>query len=1020
MTIIVPLCGYIRGKSVSLPYIMCTRMRNRIIEIAVALAAFVGSSMMSTPVTAQVVELHDNMERIEDMLFRGRWSDALLDLDNFVDELDSTRNHFEQEWADYQRVRCAIGLGDKDAESMMIDYIDKYPASPYTNAMRYLLGTFYADRRQPEKAREVLEQVNYNALDKQQKARYDIRMGYILFMENRHDEALACFERISNRSLYRPHAQYFISYLDYIEGRNQEAREGFASLRSHDSYRRLIPFYMMQIDYREGKYKNVISGGEKLLETVSLDVRDDLVRIIAESYFVMEDYAQALRYIGEYPAEKYGRQEHYIRGYSLYRLGRYNDAVEPLKRVCGAADKLTQNASYHLGDCYLRSGDKSHAADAFAMASGEGFDDNIAREALLNYGRLKYELGGGRFNEAVNILNDYLSRYPGSEHETEVKQMLIASYYNSKNYIAAYVALSEFSNPDRELRAAHQKVALFCAVEAVKLGYLDKAEELLDVAAEIGLTPKYNALTLYWQGEVAAAKGEMRRAGQYYEAYLRRAPKSEAEYAFANYGMGYVAFSEGDMAKAAKSFDIFSRSYNSRDSYLYDALSRLGDAHYAMRDFKQARKAYNVVAKATSVERNYADYQLAIMDGIEGRTTSKIERLTAIVGRNDSDYTDDAWYELGHTYITSERFAEGAESLQQFVDENPSSPYYITALSELGLAYYNLERPSDARRCYEEVVAYDPLSSAAMEAMRGIREIYVAEGNVDAYFNYAERSGVQSDMGVAVRDSLTFAVARTAFLEGNYDSAREKLDSYLQNFESGFNRSEALFYLIDCRIQAGENGAAIEAMEELLGHGSTQYRERVLKVMAPMACDEGDYRRSAEAYRLLCGEATDAAVRRDASEGYVDAALLSEDNTVVEPMCDYIVAMADATPWAKRQAKLHKARILVSRGISGEAAELYADLATDRTTEEGAEAYYHLLAAKYDEGDYASVEQMVYDMGECGSMYWQAKAFLLLGDILVKRDNIFQARATYQSIVDGYSLKSDGIVEEARKRIAEL
>jgi TolA-binding protein len=53
-------------------------------------------------------------------------------------------------------------------------------------------------------------------------------------------------------------------------------------------------------------------------------------------------------------------------------------------------------------------------------------------------------------------------------------------------------------------------------------------------------------------------------------------------------------------------------------------------------------------------------------------------------------------------------------------------------------------------------------------------------------------------------------------------------------------------------------------------------------------------------------------------------------------------------------------------------------------------------------------------------MYWQAKVYLLLGDILVKQQNTFQARATYQSIVDGYTPKDDGIVDEAKSRIAAL
>jgi hypothetical protein len=53
-------------------------------------------------------------------------------------------------------------------------------------------------------------------------------------------------------------------------------------------------------------------------------------------------------------------------------------------------------------------------------------------------------------------------------------------------------------------------------------------------------------------------------------------------------------------------------------------------------------------------------------------------------------------------------------------------------------------------------------------------------------------------------------------------------------------------------------------------------------------------------------------------------------------------------------------------------------------------------------------------------MYWQAKCFIVLGDVFVKMDNSFQARATYQSIVDGYVIKDDGIVDEAQQRINSL
>ena len=147
--------------------------------------------------------------------------------------------------------------------------------------------------------------------------------------------------------------------------------------------------------------------------------------------------------------------------------------------------------------------------------------------------------------------------------------------------------------------------------------------------------------------------------------------------------------------------------------------------------------------------------------------------------------------------------------------------------------------------------------------------------------------------------------------------------------------------------------------------------------------------------------------------------MLTNDGALIKAMCDNLLAMPDATSWALRHAMLAKANVLREEG-SDEAIALYTELAKDIATAEGAEAYYRLIEDKYNKAQYAEAEQMVYNMGNSGSMYWQAKAFIVLGDILVKQGNNFQARATYQSIVDGYTPADDGIVAEAKARIKNL
>ena len=225
---------------------------------------------------------------------------------------------------------------------------------------------------------------------------------------------------------------------------------------------------------------------------------------------------------------------------------------------------------------------------AFAMASDEALDAAIAEDALFNYAKLQYELGGGAFNGAINMLTRYIDRYPSSPRAGEARTLLIAAYYNSRDYDAAYRAIRSMPSTDADIRAALQKITYFRALEAYGEGDLQAAQRYLAESAAANVSPKYAALNDFWQGEIAFAQGDYPVAAAKYNAYLRRAPRSAREYALAWYNLGYCAFDRDDMAQARSAFGRFLDAYAPRDRYRADAFNRVGDAAYAERKFDEA------------------------------------------------------------------------------------------------------------------------------------------------------------------------------------------------------------------------------------------------------------------------------------------------------------------------------------------------------------------------------------------------------------------------------------------------
>ena len=929
----------------------------------------------------------------------------------------------EIERVDYYLALCDAELKLSDADWRLKRFLAEYPGSIYSNELQFTLATraFVVD--DVELAQATLEKVNYTTLSPIQRNRYDLRMGYSAFLADDYEGAERYFNRITPNSEYVEHASYYKSYIAYTRGEYNVARDGFNSLLKSAQYRDLMPFYIMQIDFKEGKYRDVVERGETLIANTTSEHIVQINRIMAESWFQLDDFSKAVEFMSKYKVGggQMGRVENYILGYSLHRKTFYNEAIPYLREACGADDMLTQNASYHLADCYLRQGDKTNAMHSFAMASNAQFDASIAEDALFNYGRLQYELGG-HFNEAINVLGRYVTQYPNSERLTDARALLIAAYYNSKNYEQAYEALKQLPNLDNEAMLALQKIAYYNGLEAYSEGELDRAESSFQESLGAGSNAKYSALASFWLGEVAFARGEKGIALQRYKNFISRAPKGSNEYVMAHYNLGYCYFDKGDMASAGQAFDIFLREYSPSDAFRADAMNRRGDIYYSMRQFSSAMKCYDQSVAMRSSESGYAEYQRAITFGVQNQRAKKIEALKRIVQINKGDYVDDAQYELGRTYISDEQYDNGVRALESFVAKYPNSKYYTQALSDLGLAYMNLGQKDKALAYYDMVVKAAPKSSESKSALQGIREIYVDKGDVESYFDYANKVGVAGDVNALERDSLSYTAAQKLYLDNRTADAAVSFKNYLNNYPNGHFQNDALFFLSDCYVRDGREADAIETLSKLADQGRTQYSERVLDRLSSMCYKSERWELAAKSYRKLYDESADAAVRKSAASGYVASTLKYADDDAIVAMADDVEKFEVMTEIARRKARHAKAQVLLRKGDEQAAMAIFKVLDTEVKSAEGAEARFRMIESEYKSKHYDKAEKMIYEFSDSNTPqnYWLAKAFILLGDIYVDKGDSFQARATYQSIVDGYSPADDGIVEQAKSRIAKL
>jgi TolA-binding protein len=126
-----------------------------------------------------------------------------------------------------------------------------------------------------------------------------------------------------------------------------------------------------------------------------------------------------------------------------------------------------------------------------------------------------------------------------------------------------------------------------------------------------------------------------------------------------------------------------------------------------------------------------------------------------------------------------------------------------------------------------------------------------------------------------------------------------------------------------------------------------------------------------------------------------------------------------------READYIKAKSYLATSQRSEAMALLEHLSKYPATSEGAEANYMLIQDTYDKGNFDQVETMVYKFSDHSGdqTYWLAKSFIVLGDSFVERDNYAQAKATFESILNGYKPDKnhpDDVIDNVKMKLSKL
>jgi len=818
-------------------------------------------------------------------------------------------------------------------------------------------------------------------------------------------------------------ANYYYGFLSFRDRQYNEALESFRIVENEKDYATVVPYYIAQIYYIQGKKEEALKYAETKIKAGKSQYYDlEMKQMIGHSYFERKEYDKALPYQQDYvtKAEKVRREDLYELSYSYYKANKLDKAIEGFKQLSGKEDSLSQNAMYLLGDSYLRTNQKSNARNAFLFCASNSSDKKQQEISKYQYAKLSYELGYQ--DEALTSLKSFLTDYPNSEYNNEAKDLLVGVLTNTNNYREALSLLDGISNPTPNAKRLYPRILYGRATELINDGRLAEAEALIDKALKDPNNTSIVGLLSFWKGELAYRKNNLDDAIKYYNAYVSAgSPVSgEANPTNVKYNLGYCYLRKENYAAAVGFFEPLAKNpaLNS-DALTQDAYIRTADCYFMNRDYAKAKAMYGNVIKFSWPAEDYATFQDAMITGVRS-SKDKIALLNTMNRKfPSSSLVVDANMEIANTYISDERFNEAIPFLNNVLKGSGNASLKPQAYLKLGNAYYNLNNNPEAIRQYQALLSQYPNSSEADAALDNVKSLYVEAGKPDEYASFMRQAG--RPISVDAEDSLTWSAAEAQYNQGNVNAALTSFKAYLQKFPEGLYGIDASYYIGEIYNSRKDWNNALVGYEDVAANAPNMYAEKAILAAARINFFEIKNYAKAEKYFGQLNQITSSQENKlEAMRGLLRSQYQQQKWSEAASSGKDLVAAKGSSSDDKSLANMAIAKSYQVAGQYDLALANFKTVVQLNKAALAAEARYEIANCWFALRKLPEAEKAAFEtIKQSGSYdYWVTKSYILLGDIYYEQKDYFNAKATYQSIVDN-SINSE-LKTEAQSKLTRV
>jgi TolA-binding protein len=921
----------------------------------------------------------------------------------------------------YYALVCGLQLNDSTMEPQAQAFIDLETSKARTQMMSFHLAEYYYRRREFSRAQNAYQATNIANLSNREIADMKFHQAYGFFAMQQFDKAKPLFNAI--RQLPKDpnyvDANYYYGFIAFTEKKYNEALESFQVAEKSPEYESVVPFYVAEIYYFNGDKDKALDYGEKAIRKTGQYYDLQLHQLVGHIWFEKKEFAKAQPYLEKFvnAKEKVRREDLYELSFCYYVAKRWTDAIEGFKQLGGAQDSLAQNSMYLLADAYLKTNDKVNARNAFQFCADNNSNAVQKEVSAFNYGKLSYDLG--YLDAALKTFQSFISTYPSSSYLQEAKELLVNTLANTSNYRQALTLYESLGTRSENVVRLYPRLLYGASVETINDQNVLKADSLLSKLLTVPYNTAQLPLAYFWKGEIAYRNENIDPSIEYMINYLKMpVTNGEVNPQNAKYILAYGYFRKENYQLAKTYFEQIARSVTPASGAIeQDAFIRTADCYYMNRDFNTALRMYESVINQQLPSADYGLFQKAIIAGAQNKNAEKLNLLQSMERVYPSSaLIPDANLEVANTYLADEHFQEAITPLKKITTDKKAAAMAPQAYLKLGVAYFNLDKNDEALDNFKKLVVGYPNTQESDDAIEYIRNIFVEKQKPAEFADFMRQNG--KPISDNEEDSLTFRSSMLRYEAKDMSGARAGFNEYLKRFPNGRYALDANYLIAEMLIAAKLNTQALPYYKAVADEGLSKYAERsTLQAARIYYFDLKDYPNAEKYFSQLKTVATQQENKLEAMRGLLRCQFRAQkwkeaSANAQDLLLEKGIATDDRMMASMVVAKNHQLGNAWEPAISA-----YRQVIAAGKSEYAAESQYRIAEILLQQQKLPDAEKAGFEViKKHGSYeYWVTKSYILLGDVYLQQKDLFNAEATYKSVVDNATIIE--LKEEAQQKL---